>query len=546
MMVGTCIHIVVFFSALWFYYLWVIPSLFSPCEFETEIEGLKRLKKPYPSSYNKPHFLHTMPSKRAIVVTIWSNEFVLPALVLFRSLRLYGTYLDLVLLVPSTQVTTESMPQHFRVPQLEQRNLEAFAPLGVMVKRFDPSLMYKEMSLSNTVWSFQFYKLYAWTLLEYERILMLDADTLAVTNIDDVFDACPGNMVCGTKNPGRIPTSKLQAKIGMKNYINGGFIILSPDRQMFLDMLTSVKVSNTCCHWAFEQDFFNWYFWNHKNREQRIIHLLKSGHYNTYPASHLIHFVKGKPWFWWAYPIPVLGAPIGHVWAAAEGVSSLQWVYIRGTLAAGFLGGIGTKSFLALIFFPIVSTAYMLLTNERLKPAAIAVRREVANDAARLNFNSAEQKYFKNLVVCSLVQWVMVFACVGRDCYIKFNVIPSRLHPGLAWIVISLLSSTTSMFSLYISKPYFDACQVNYVDRIMQSKLFSLAYFVGIFFSVIIGVSCISVVRFFCYNIRGPIVWSVFLLFHVICGRCMLTVLVRLQNAGNVLAKGAMHLPKYA
>ena len=137
-----------------------------------------------------------------------------------------------------------------------------------------------------------------------------------------------------------------------------------------------------------------------------------------------------------------------------------------------------------------------------------------------------------------------MFACVGRDCYIKFNLIPSRLQPGLAWIVISLLSSTTSMFSLHISKPYFDECKVNYVDQIMKSKLYSLAYFVGMFFSVIIGVSCISVVRFFCYNIRGPIVWSMFLIFDAICGRCMLTILTRLQNAGDTLA--AMHLPKYA
>ena len=188
---GTCGKIFVFFSALWFYYLWVIPSIFSPYEFETEIEGLKSMKKPYPSSYRKPHFVRTMSTKRAVVVTIWSNDFVLPALVLFRSLRLYGTYLDLVLLVPSTHVGTESLPKHFRAPELAQSNLDAFKPLGVIIKRFDPSEMYREMSLSNKVWSFQFYKLYAWTLLEYERVLMLDADTLAVTNIDDVFDACP-------------------------------------------------------------------------------------------------------------------------------------------------------------------------------------------------------------------------------------------------------------------------------------------------------------------------------------------------------------------
>ena len=140
--------------------------------------------------------------------------------------------------------------------------------------------------------------------------------------------------------------------------------------------------------------FFNWYFWIYKIREQHMIHILRSGHYNTYPASHLIHFVKGKPWFWWAYPIPVLGAPIGHVWAAAEGVSSLQWVYIRGTLVAGFFGGIGTRSFLSLTLFPVVSITYMLVSNHKHDPAVIAVRRGGCSWSRKTEFQLCRKEVF--------------------------------------------------------------------------------------------------------------------------------------------------------
>ena len=61
------------------------PLYFLSVRIETEIEGLRSMKKPYPSSYRKPHFVRTIPTKRAVVVTIWSNDFVLPALVLLEA-----------------------------------------------------------------------------------------------------------------------------------------------------------------------------------------------------------------------------------------------------------------------------------------------------------------------------------------------------------------------------------------------------------------------------------------------------------------------------
>ena len=82
-----------------------MPYVFEPYEFSTEINALIQLKKPYPKSYRKPRIASFMAAKYAIVGPVWSNSFVLPSLVLFRSLRLYGTHLDLIVLVPTSDTT---------------------------------------------------------------------------------------------------------------------------------------------------------------------------------------------------------------------------------------------------------------------------------------------------------------------------------------------------------------------------------------------------------------------------------------------------------
>jgi hypothetical protein len=313
---------------------------------------------------------------------------------------MFGTKLDLVVLAPENALGAESFA--------------AFRPLGVHVHRIpaSPAPIPKH-------WSAQFYKLYAFRLTMYERVLLVDADTLATTNVDDVFEQCGDADVCASKNPGRLPTSRMQATIGVEKYANGGMFVLTPNVGMFDDMYRLVEESGTCCKWAFEQDFFNWYFWGKRGMfAGRTVRLLPWGHYNTYPATHLVHFIRGKPWHWWAYPVPFPFAPTGHVWGA---VSSLQWAYVRGTLPAGALGGFGNLGFLAHALFPVL-VVWGSTTGTR--PGKRGHRR-VPVGAASAGL---------------LALWALIFACGGRGCDMEW--VPGSMPPQLAWALVASLSAS--------------------------------------------------------------------------------------------------------
>ena len=564
-------RIAAYFTTLYFYYIVVVPYVFEPYEFSAEINALIQLKKPYPKSYRKPRIASFMAAKHAIVVPVWSNSFILPSLVLFRSLRLYGTHLDLIVLVPKTSDTTDVKNNYFdnTTPLLSPQNLKAFETLDVKIKKINPVEINRERLKSNNQnWSKQFLKLYAWTLIDYEKILLLDADTLAVTNIDDIFESCPGDRVCGTKNSGRIPTSRLQGKIGMSRYINGGFILLKPDMRLFDNMVNSIEKSNTCCRWAFEQDFFNWYFWGYNSKDgdddrvnNKEITVLKSGHYNTYPASHLMHFVKGKPWYWWAYPIPIIGAPVGHVWAAAEGISSLKWVYTRSTLPQGFLGGYGTKPFLTLAFYPLLVVLYVVSRSNMGKVSKFSRDRH-ADAANKRRNNSSNRKseditninityeYFKYFCICNLILWILIFVCVGRSCILNMTIVPNRLQPHLAWSLIGMLSSCTSYFALYLllSIEHIDGDDKVCILEIIRSKRYSCIYLFSTIASIMFGISIIVVIRFFVFRANSFIIWILFSIYYLFFGKQLFHILVTFKKISNVMVcrDTSSSLPKYA
>jgi hypothetical protein len=283
-----------YYVCLILYYKYIVlffsPTLLTENDGLLETQALSTVSvEKYAYDHNQHNSLELQNSQnRAIAVVIWDSYHILPALVLFRSLRSYGTKLDLLILSPTRWISSEK--------------LQAFETLGVTIKHFEHAL--------PKIWSRQFFKLYAWNLVKYNRILLLDADTLAVTNVDDVFNMCDdtsdnGNIkkidkICGIKNPSMKPSSIMEAKMwDTRNYINGGMILLSPNLDLFHDMIKHVNISGMCCKFAFEQDFLNWYF-SFKGDESKELYVLPLGrHYNNYPATHLIHYCHGgKPWYW--------------------------------------------------------------------------------------------------------------------------------------------------------------------------------------------------------------------------------------------------------
>ena len=70
--------------------------------------------------------------------------------------------------------------------------------------------------------------------MEYDEILLLDSDTLAVSNIDDIFEKCKAfshtlnGKICGFLVPSVRPSSHLEAEMwhqGTKD-INAGVLVL--------------------------------------------------------------------------------------------------------------------------------------------------------------------------------------------------------------------------------------------------------------------------------------------------------------------------------
>ena len=118
----------------------------------------------------------------AFVFVLWHDDFVLPALVSIRSLLLYGTAHDVHVLVASQGKY-----------QVTQQGIDALEMLGARITKIPD--VYSVLGLPQPLdharqrpeVSSMFLKLEAWKLTEYARVLLVDADTVANTNIDTLL-----------------------------------------------------------------------------------------------------------------------------------------------------------------------------------------------------------------------------------------------------------------------------------------------------------------------------------------------------------------------
>lgn len=102
----------------------------------------------------------------------------------------------------------------------------------------------------------QYTKLRVWSMIDYDRVLYLDADTLVIDNIDELLTG----IIYENHHSGLIGAVEdvWQGQIGPN--FNAGVLLLQPNMSIFNDML--VKMHNMAAYgsyWA-EQGFLNWYF----------------------------------------------------------------------------------------------------------------------------------------------------------------------------------------------------------------------------------------------------------------------------------------------
>ena len=168
-------------------------------------------------------------------------------------------------------------------------------------------------------------KLAVWTLTEFERLVVLDADMLVVRNMDELFDLDLGPArvaachACRC-NPNRIAsypaswtpagcayTYLASAEPGtavdvVDPYFNGGILVLRPDLATFDALVRELAAVEDLSRYVFaEQDFLNEHFHGRWVALPYVYNALKTlpfQHPELWDAAAVknIHFIIDKPW----------------------------------------------------------------------------------------------------------------------------------------------------------------------------------------------------------------------------------------------------------
>ena len=166
-------------------------------------------------------------------------------------------------------------------------------------------------------------KLAAWQLTEYERVVFLDADMLVTQNMDELFSLpLPSGAIAACHacrcNPNRIASYPadwipenchythfgdiVRGESVVDNYLNGGFLVLEPDREVFEDMADKLAAVDDMSRYPFaEQDFLNDYYRDRWVPLPYIYNALKTlpfQHPSLWDTADVknIHYIIDKPW----------------------------------------------------------------------------------------------------------------------------------------------------------------------------------------------------------------------------------------------------------
>ncbi len=168
-------------------------------------------------------------------------------------------------------------------------------------------------------------KLRVWTLTEFKRIAFLDADMLVTQNMDELFSLdLPADNIAACHacrcNPNQVASypadwipencfyswsndvEQTERLDKTDNYLNGGFLLLTPDNQVFAQMLTQLAALDDLSGYLFaEQDFLNQFYrgrWQPLPYIYNALKTLPQQHAEIWQLSRVknIHFIQDKPW----------------------------------------------------------------------------------------------------------------------------------------------------------------------------------------------------------------------------------------------------------
>jgi glycogenin glucosyltransferase len=218
--------------------------------------------------------------KTAYVTLLSNGDGYTPgAEVLGHSLARSGSVVPRIAMV-TADVGTEARDR-LRVQGWAVRDVEAIAnpsPQNELFTRFDSV----------------FTKLRAWELVEFERVVLLDADTLVLRNVDDLFER---------------PGFAAAPDFFMPDRFNSGVMVLAPSFETFDQMVHALSIAGS--YDGGDQGFLNsfypeWYAMPVENRlpvgynTPSFIFQFLRGHPTLRTAlereARVIHYLVQKPW----------------------------------------------------------------------------------------------------------------------------------------------------------------------------------------------------------------------------------------------------------
>jgi glycogenin glucosyltransferase len=196
--------------------------------------------------------------KNAYVTAICNGDRYVPGVeALGRSLVAHGTKVPRVVMVTPD------------VPEAARRSLEAE---GWTMREVDP-LENPSRELLFPRFGYTFMKLRAWELVEHDKIVFMDADTIALKNLDELFDR---------------PYFAAAPDFFIPDRFNSGVMVLDPSRDTFARMMD--KLANEPSYDGGDQGFLNNFYpdwW-----AMPVAHRLPAG----YNLHHFIYqFLRGHP-----------------------------------------------------------------------------------------------------------------------------------------------------------------------------------------------------------------------------------------------------------
>ncbi|XP_014662913.1 PREDICTED: glycogenin-1-like isoform X2 [Priapulus caudatus] len=242
----------------------------------------------------------------AFVTLATNDSYAVGALVLAQSLRIAGTTHDLVVMI--TPGVSQGMREHLgqvytMVHPVDVMDSKDEAHLAMMTR--------PELGVTLT-------KLHVWTLVQYSKCVFMDADTLVLANIDDLFER-----------------EQLSAAvdIGWPDCFNSGVFVMQPSLATFHDLVAHAIEKGSFD--GGDQGLLNTFFgdWGTADIKKHlpfIYNMTASSTYTYLPAYKqfgkgvkVVHFLGSrKPWH---YRFNAQSKNVEHSDGAYAGELLQQW-----------------------------------------------------------------------------------------------------------------------------------------------------------------------------------------------------------------------------